>query len=142
MDWTMNIRKSVILTLFAMMLITYVQAEAPTDQDKAADLAKAFKDADVVFTATIGKVQPMGHTNNILITAFGKVTFKDLKALRGALPEVATFSYSCTDGVTLNFDLSLQGQVIVAAKQKGVIAIVPSTDPNLALANKRGEGDK
>ena len=71
-----------------------------------------------------------------------EITAKDVKALRGALPEAATLSYSCTDGVTPNFDLSLQGQVIVAAKQKAVIAIVPATDPNLALANMTVGGRK
>jgi hypothetical protein len=105
-------------------------------QDKSEDLlAKSLKEADLVFTGKIGKVNPLGQTSSIPPSTFGNITFKEPKALRGALPQAMTFSYSFREG-RKNFDLEATGQVIVAVKQKGVLVIVPATEANLALARK------
>src|SRR4051812_15412845 len=78
------------LLLFAAFVAAFswpllAPADPPKDKgDKAeADLVKALKDADAVFTAKVGKVEPLGQTNSIPASVFGKVSFKDPKALRG-----------------------------------------------------------
>jgi hypothetical protein len=99
-------------------------------------LTKAFQEADVVFTATVGRVSPIGMTNSIPASIFGEVTFKDVKALRGAVPGTAKFSFSYREGETQQMDLAAKGTVLVAVRQKGVSAVVPATDANLALVKK------
>jgi hypothetical protein len=113
-------------------------ADPPKDKaEKAeADVVKALKDADAVFTARVGKVEPQGQTNSIPASIFGKVSFKDPKALRGDLPKAATFSYSYREGMTELMDLEAKGDVIVAVKKEGVTVVVAATEANLALAKK------
>ena len=101
-----------------------------------AALAKAFREADAVFTATVGKVRPLGMTDSIPASLFGQVTFKNIKPLRGAAPASPTFSYSYREGATEQMDLMAAGTVVVAARQKGVSVVVPATEANLALARK------
>ena len=117
-------------------MVLVLAPQAPADEA----LAKSLKDADVIFTAKIGKVEPLGQTNSIPPSTFGSIAFKDAQALRGTVPDGAKFSYSFREGTTRNLDLKAQGEVIVAAKGKGVIAIVPATEANLALA-KKASGD-
>ena len=127
-----------VALLAAFILVASVPA-----QDKADDaLAKALKEADVVFTGKIGKVNPLGQTNSIPPSTFGNVTFKDTKALRGKVPEGTTFAYSYKEDFTKNLDLTAAGAVLVAAKGKGVSVIVPATEANLALAKKVLEAAK
>jgi hypothetical protein len=102
------------------------------DAEQAA-LAKAFKDADLVFTAKVGKIDELGSTNSIPPSVFGKVTFKDVKALRGEAPESPTFNYSRREG-SKQIVLESKDTVVVAIRQKGVTVVVPATEANLALA--------
>ena len=125
----------------AVLVGVLVLAPYAAAQDQAA-LTKALKDADIVFTGKIGKVNPLGQTNSIPPSTFGNVAFKDTKALRGTVPGGATFNYSFREGTTKNLDLDAAGAVLVAVKQKGVLAIVPATDTNLALAKKALEAPK
>jgi len=112
--------------------------EPATDQPAVdeASLVTSLKEADLIFTGTLAKVHPLGQTNSIPASIFGAVTFKNLKPLRGSPPAAATFSYSYREGLTKNLDLTPDAQVLAAAKGKAVIAIVPATDANLALAKK------
>ncbi len=119
-------------------VVVFVLAPFAMAQDKDA-LTKSLKEADVVFTGKIGKVNPLGQTNSIPPSTFGNVTFKDTKALRGTVPGGATFSYSYREGATKNLELMAEGMVLVAVKQKGVTVIVPATEANLALAKKARE---
>jgi hypothetical protein len=115
----------------ALLLALAVSPEGKEDEA----LGRAFKEADVVFTAKVGKVSPLGMTNSIPASVFGEVTFKEAKALRGAVPEAAKFSYSCREGAS-NMDLKAEGPVLVAVKGKGVTAVVPATEDNVAFARK------
>src|SRR5207248_752795 len=105
----------------------------------APELARAFKEADLVFTARVAKVTPVGRTNSIPPSTFGNVTFKDVNDLRGKTPEPATFSYTYKEGTTKHLDLKSEGLMVVAVKGKAVSAAVPATEANLALA-KATEG--
>jgi hypothetical protein len=98
-------------------------------------LEKALKEADAVFIAKIGKVDPLGQTNSIPRSTFGTAKFTDTKALRGKVLEAALYSYSFREGAK-NINLKLDGQVLVAAKQLGLSVIVPASEANLALAKK------
>jgi hypothetical protein len=113
-----------------------VDRDQPDAGKVEAELVKALKAADVVFTAKVGKVDPLGQTNSIPASIFGKVTFKDLKAIQGALPKGATFSYSYREGMAQHLDLVATGQVLVAVKKDSVSAVVAATDANMALAKK------
>jgi len=127
----MKNQPAVFLTLVGLFLLE----PSLTAQDQAV-LTKVLKEADVVFTGKVGKVNPLGQTNSIPPSTFGNVSFKEPKALRGKVPEAATFSYSFREGTTKNLDLEARGLVLVAIKGKGVSAIVPATEANLALARK------
>jgi hypothetical protein len=129
----MKIHTTVLLGV--MMLAPASRAQ---EQDA---LTKALKDADIVFTGKIGKVNPLGQTNSIPPSTFGNISFKESKALRGTVPEGGTFNYSFREG-RKNFDLKATGSVLVAVKQKGVLVIVPATEANLALAKKIIEAPK
>src|SRR5438874_12328425 len=94
----------------AVLVGVFVLAPYSMAQDQAA-LTKALKDADVVFTAKIGKVNPLGQTNSIPPSTFGNVSFKDTKALRGTVAGAATFNYSFREGTTRNLDLDAAGPV-------------------------------
>ena len=118
-----------------VLMIALALTGNSTAQDRDA-LTKSLKEADLVFTAKISKVNPLGETNSIPPSTFGNVVFKDPKALRGTVPNAATFNYSFREGTTKNLDLMSKDTVLVAVKQKGVAAIVPATEANLALANK------
>jgi hypothetical protein len=118
----------------AILLGVLVMAPYSRAQDEAA-LSNALKDADIVFTGKIGKVNPLGQTNSIPPSTFGNISFKETKALRGTVPEGGMFNYSFREG-RKNFDLKATGSVLVAVKQKGVLLIVPATEANLALAKK------
>lgn len=124
----------------AVLMGVFVLAPHSMAQDQAA-LTKALKDADVVFTGKIGKVNPLGQTNSIPPSTFGNISFKEPKALRGTVPGAATFSYSFREGKQ-NMDLEAAGPVLVAVKQKGVMVIVPATEANLALARKAIEAPR
>jgi hypothetical protein len=127
----------------ALALLAGLVAPPCSAQEKADDaLAKALKEADVVFTGKIGKVNPLGQTNSIPPSTFGEVTFKEAKAMRGTVPEPAKFSYSFREGSTKNLDLKTEGEVLVAVKGKGVAIVVPATEANLALAKKAIESAK
>ena len=124
------------LAVVALLAAIILVASAPA-QDQVDDaLAKSLKEADVVFTGKIGKVNPLGQTKSIPPSTFGNVTFKDAKALRGKVPEEATFAYSYKEDFTKNLDLKAEGTVLVAAKGKGISVLVPATEANLALAKK------
>ena len=110
--------------------------DKPDKDTPDADLTKAFKDAEVVFTGKLSKVQPRARTNSIPPSILGNVTFKEVKTLRGVAPADSTFSYSYREGVTKNLDLKLDVPVVVAVKGKGAYVIVPATETNLALAMK------
>ena len=134
----MKTRVAALLGIFLIMPVTGAQ-----DKRKVEDaLAKSLKEADVVFTGKIGKVDPLGQTNSIPPSTFGEVTFKEAKALRGTVPEPAKFSYSFREGSTKNLDLKAEGAVLVAVKGKAVSVVVPATEANLALAKKAIEGAK
>jgi hypothetical protein len=122
----------------AALLGVFLLAPVAAGQDKKADdaLAKSLQEADVVFTGQIGKVNLLGRTNSIPPNTFGKITFKDARALHGAVEEAPMFSYSYKKGTTMNVDLEAKGQVLVAVKGKAVTVIVPATEANLALAKK------
>lgn len=125
------------------LLAGLVVASSCSAEEKADEaLAKALKEADVVFTGKMGKVNPLGQTNSIPPSTFGEITFKEAKALRGTVPEPAKFSYSFREGTTKNLDLKAEGDVLVAVKGKGVTVVVPATEGNLALAKKAVEGAK
>src|SRR5438128_1318022 len=124
------------VTGFLTLVCGLIMGQWAITQEKGDDaLAKSLREADLVFTGKIGKVNPLGQTNSIPPSTFGNISFKDTKALRGALPQATTFTYSFREGKK-NFDLEATGQVIVAVKQKGVLLIVPANDTNLALAKK------
>src|SRR5437667_410367 len=96
-------QKTAVLALVGILFLLSGSV-ADEKQDQADDaLAKSLKDADVIFTGKIGKVNPLGQTNSIPPSTFGEITFKDGKALRGAVPE-AKLNYSTREGKT-NFDL-------------------------------------
>src|SRR4051794_1735996 len=93
-------REIPVLVLLAALALTLgwpypLRAASSTagDEDKPdaakaeADLVKTLKAADAVFTAKVGKVEALGQTNSIPASVFGKVTFKDMAALSGALPK-------------------------------------------------------
>jgi hypothetical protein len=132
--------KNSLLLLVALALAFPLLALADPPKDKAdkaeADLVKALKDADAVFTAKVGKVEPLGQTNSIPASVFGKVSFKDPKALRGELPKATTFSFSYREGMTGLMDLEAKDDVIVAVKKDGVSVVVAASEANLALAKK------
>jgi hypothetical protein len=133
-------RQSLALAALVAILLALPLVSA---QEKTKDpLAKSLQDADAIFTATIGKVDPKGQTNSIPPSTFGSVTFKDAKPLLGAVPANATFSYSFREGTTKNLDLEAKGMVLVATKQKGVSVIVPATAANLAFAQQTIDGAK
>jgi hypothetical protein len=120
----------------ALLLALAPNVSPEGKEDEA--LARAFKEADVVFTARIGKVSPLGKTNSIPASVFGEVTFKEARALRGVLPEAAKFAYSHREGAR-NMDLKAEGPVLVAVKGKAVTAVVPATEDNVAFARKAFE---
>jgi hypothetical protein len=124
------------LALPALLASLIVMPCLSADEKANEALAKSLKEADIVFIAKLGKVSPLGQTNSIPPSTFGRVSFKDAKALRGAVPEGATFSYSFRKGTTKNLELNADGPVLVAVKGKGVSVIVPATEANLALARK------
>jgi hypothetical protein len=134
----MNLRLTAVAFLHALLLVQHSSAQ----EDPNDTLVKALKQADLIFTSTIDKVNLLGQTSSIPPSTFGNVTFQDTKALRGKVPETATFSYSFRRGTTKNLDLKAAGQVLVAVKQKGVLVVVPATEPNLALAKQVIEGVK
>ncbi len=137
----MKMRNWTAALVALLFLVAGAPAEDKPGKETTEALAKAFKDADTVFTAEIGKVQPLGQTNSIPASVFGNVTFKNAKALRGAAPEGA-LSYSFREGSTTNLDLEAVGKVLVATKGKGVLAVVPTTEANLALVKKADEPAK
>jgi hypothetical protein len=123
------------LVVFLALVGGFMLQPCSTGQEKGQDaLAKSLKEADLVFTGKIGKINPLGQTNSIPPSTFGNITFKDTKTLRGTVPSAATFSYSFREGTTKNLDLEATGQVLVAVKQKGVSVIVPAREANLAVA--------
>ncbi len=127
---------------FLMLASGFMGIPCALADDKGQEaLANSLKEADVVFTAKIGKVNPLGQTNSIPPSIFGNITFKEAKALRGTVPGAATYSYSFREG-RKNLDLEAAGQVLVAVKQKGVLAIVPASEANLAVAKKAIEAPK
>ena len=129
---------------FSLPALAQVQDDKPAKPDEKAiaeALAKSLKDADAIFTADIGKVNALGQTNSIPASVFGNVTFKDAKALKGAVPEAA-LSYSFREGSAMNLGLEVKGKVLVATKGKGVLAIVPANEANLILAKKAIEAAK
>jgi len=129
-----------VSTLLAIDLLAgALAAAAPSPADPPAPtdgLAKAFREADAVFTATVGTVKPLGQTNSIPAGVFGEVTFKDAKAVRGTVPAVKAFGYGYREKAKQNLDLEAAGPVLVAVKWKGVVAVVPATEANLELAEK------
>lgn len=62
--------------------------------------------------------------------------------MKGTVADGGKYSYSHKEGVTENLDLEATGKVLVAAKGKGVLAVVPATEANLALAKKVIDGEK
>jgi Domain of Unknown Function (DUF1080) len=122
----------------ATFLGLFLLMSALPAQEKADDaLAKALKEADLVFTGKIEKVNPLGRTNSIPPSIFGDIVFIETKALRGPALEAGTFKYSFRKGMK-NMDLAEKGQVVVAVKQKSVTVIVAATEENLVLAKKVG----
>jgi hypothetical protein len=135
----MTIRRTGVVIL--ALVVGLLAVPSFSAQEKADDgLLKALKEADVVFTGKIGKVMPLGQTNSIPPSTFGEITFKDAKALLGKVADAPKYSYSYKEGTTKNVDLKATDQVLVAVKGKGVSAIVPATEANLALAKKALEG--
>jgi hypothetical protein len=127
-----------IALLVLMVLAPYSMAD-----DKPNDaLVKGLKEADLIFTGKVSKVNPLGQTNSIPPSTFGDITFKEPKALRGTVPEAAKFSYSFREGTTQNLDLKADGEVLIAVKGKGVLVIVPASEANLTLAKKVIEAAK
>ena len=122
------------------MLVCVLPLASPEDRAYQA-LEKSLKEADVVFTGKIGKLNPQGQTNSIPPSTFGDITFNETRALRGKLPEGAKFSYSFREGMS-NMDLRATGRVLVAVKGKSVSAVVPASDTNLELAKKIIDGAK
>ena len=60
---------------FLTLVIGLTLARCSTAQEKGEDaLTKALKDAEVVFTGKIGKVNPLGQTNSIPPSTFGNVS--------------------------------------------------------------------
>jgi hypothetical protein len=103
-------------------------------------LLRSLKEADVVFTARIGKVSPLGQTNSIPPSTFGEITFLEPRALRGTVQEGVKYSYSFREGTTKNMNLKAQGLVLVAVKGKSVTVIVPATEDTIAFTRKAIEG--
>lgn len=138
----MSIR-AVLASLLGLVLVALpsparIEDDEPARPDEkalAAALAKSLKDADAIFTAEIGTVKSLGQTNSIPASVFGNVTFKVDMALTGKGPDGA-LSYSFREGSIINLDLDAKGIVLVARKGKGVLAIGPATDANLALAKQ------
>ena len=132
--------RNALAALLGLLAMTWPSA-AGDITDKADDkasveaLAKSLKDADALFTADIGKVVTLGQTNSIPATVFGNVAFKDAKILKGKLP-AGPLSFSYREGGSMNWDLDAKGKVLIAANGKGVLAIVPATEANLALVKK------
>jgi hypothetical protein len=122
-----------------LALVGLLPSWLPEEKDQE-PLLKTLKEADVVFTGKIGKVMPLGQTNSIPPSTFGEITFKEAKALLGKVADAPKYSYSYKEGTTKNVDLKTTEQVLVAVKGKGVSAIVPATEANLALAKKALEG--
>jgi hypothetical protein len=136
-------RRLVMKNRLAALLAAVLLVPCAPAQEKADEaLAKAMKEADVLFTGKVGKVNPLGQTNSIPPSTFGTVAFKDPKALLGKVPDGATFSYAFKEGTTKNLDLDAKGDVVVAVKGKGVTVIVPATEANLALARKAAEAHR
>ena len=100
------------------------------------ELAEKLKGADAAFTAALGKVENLAQTNSIPPSVFGKASFKDAKALHGELPKAKSFSFSYRQGKTGVMDLAAKGRVLVAVKGGQVLAVVPATRANLAVAKK------
>ncbi len=133
------------LLLASLMVGRSLADEAPASEKPSVDkpaadkadpnLVMAFKDADLIFTAKLGKVQPLGQTNSIPASIFGNVSFRDVKPLLGKA-SAPSYSYVYREGMTQNMDLEAKGEVLVAVKGKGVRAIVPATEANLAIARK------
>jgi hypothetical protein len=121
--------------VLALAFVSPLALADDKDGPDEATLTKAFKDADVIFTAKVGKVDAQGMTNSIPASIFGKVTFKDVKALYGDAPETPTFSYSYREG-SKQVVLSATDTVVVAVRQKAVTVVMPATEANLALATK------
>lgn len=127
------------LAFLALLLALPASADDKSDKadkEAAEALAKTLKEADTIFTADMGKVNPLGSTNSIPASVFGEVTFKDGKATKGTVADGGKYSYSHREGQTKNLDLGATGKVLVAAKGKSVTPIVPATDANLAVAKK------
>jgi hypothetical protein len=122
----------VLALSLALLLTPDASGQEKQDKDKAG-LAKAFQEADVVFTATVEQIKPIAQTNSIPPSIRGDITFKDVEALRGT-PAGKKFAYTYKKGTTRNLDLGVKGRVVVAVKQKAVTALVPATEANLALA--------
>jgi hypothetical protein len=120
----------------AVTVLTPLAGGKEKEGPDQASLAKAFREADAVFTAKVKEVNPQGMTNSIPATVFGTVTFKDVKPVRGAAPEGLTFSYSYREGASKHLNLAATVPVVVATRQKAVTVIVPATEANLALAAK------
>jgi hypothetical protein len=130
------------LRLAGLLMLAVTATASAADKDKLdagkdqADLVKALQAAENMFTAKVRKVEPLGQTNSIPASIFGKVTLKDLKPLSGALPKAATFSSSYREGMTQLMDLMASGEVLVGVKKEGVSMVVAATEANLAIAKR------
>jgi hypothetical protein len=131
--------RTVIAFALAALFAGAALADGPdkkrTDE---AELLKALRDASAVFTAELGGVKPVAQTNSIPPTTRGEVSFKEAKPLRGKAGE-KVYGYTYREGATKNVDLGATGRVLVAVKDKDVLAIVPATEANLALVKKAEE---
>ncbi len=123
-----------IPTVCVALLVLGVAHSAPEDK---AHLRKSLQDADLIFTGKIQKATIEGAAKTRPQIIFGTITFTDVKARRGQVPEDATFDYSWQETVTRNLDPRVSGEVLVAVSKGTVTALVPAPASNLALATEK-----
>lgn len=116
------------------LLVLGVAHSAPEDKEH---LRMSLQDADLIFTGKIHKATVDGAAKTKPQIIFGTITFTDVKARRGKVPQDATFDYSWQETITKNLDPRLGGEVLVAVSKGSVTALVPAPESNLALATKK-----
>ena len=112
-------------------------------------LVKSLAAADAIFTAEGYAVERV--ENNPASRAchlIDKVTFKEGKPLKGKVTNEGVYFHDPRDILPkrvpepLNLEFKAKGKLLVAVKGERVLAVVPATDANLALAKKAAEEKK
>jgi RNA polymerase sigma factor (sigma-70 family) len=116
------------------------QPEAKADEE----LLAALRACELVITAKIARVTPMGQTNSVPPSIFGTITFQDVKVLTGKVPADPTFDYRYRNNEAgmRHLDLSSKELVLAGISGNGVRVIVPASEANLAAAKQASAAAK